>query len=121
MEEYIAVIDINQEALIAKIDLRAPLKGVKAGWQPWKPAKKCQKLKKPDEHFEPDNEFESQKLQRIKQRQQQGVVTAIYYEENLHEIFVGYESGEVELFKVNPDRAQSVPFKSQRAQEVKPK
>jgi len=48
-------------------------------------------------------------------------VTAIYYEENLHEIFVGYESGEVELFKVNPDRAQSVPFKSQRAQEVKPK
>jgi len=32
MVEYIAVIDINQEALIAKIDLRAPLKGVKAGW-----------------------------------------------------------------------------------------
>lgn len=57
----------------------------------------------------------------MKQRKEQGVVTAIYYEENMHEVYVGYESGEVELFKVNPEKAQSVPFKSERAMDVKPK
>jgi hypothetical protein len=29
------------------------------------------------------------------------VVTAIFYEEGLHEVFVGYETGEVEMFAVN--------------------
>ena len=61
-------------------------------------------------------------------RKEQGVVTAIYYDEQMHEVYVGYNSGEVELFLVNSDpdlrpsgKIDKIPTCSFLASTIKPR